>query len=75
MKKTLFSKKTIFFLSVFFVLALGFQYALANDFNGLKVGSRSEIVKNLQEALKGDSSIYPEGLTTGYFGTLTKKAI
>jgi hypothetical protein len=41
----------------------------------LKVGSRSEEVKKLQEILKDDSTIYPEGLITGYFGSITEKAI
>jgi len=68
-------KKTLFFLSIFFVFAFGCQYALADDFSGLNVGSRSEQVKSLQEVLKQDAAIYPEGLTTGYFGPMTQKAI
>jgi len=32
-------------------------------------------VKRLQKLLASDISIYPEGLTTGYFGQLTEKAI
>ena len=68
-------KKTLYFLSILFVFSFGFQYALASDFTGLKVGSRSEEVKNLQEILKEDLTIYPEGLITGYFGSMTEKAI
>lgn len=68
-------KKTFFFLSILFVSFSGFQYALADDFSGLKVGSRSDQVKALQEVLKQDTAIYPEGLTTGYFGPITRKAI
>jgi len=68
-------KKTLFLLSTLFIFSLGFQYALADNFSGLKVGSRSEEVKNLQEILKDDSTIYPEGLITGYFGLMTEKAI
>ncbi len=68
-------KKTFFFLSILLVFFAGFQYTLAGDFTGLKIGSRSEEVKNLQEILKEDSTIYPEGLITGYFGSMTKKAI
>jgi len=68
-------KKTLLLLSTLFIFSLGFQYALADNFSGLKVGSRSEEVKNLQEILKDDSTIYPEGLITGYFGLMTEKAI
>jgi peptidoglycan hydrolase-like protein with peptidoglycan-binding domain len=32
-------------------------------------------VKRLQQLLATDSEIYPEGLTTGYFGNLTQKAV
>ncbi|HOX21642.1 MAG TPA: peptidoglycan-binding domain-containing protein [Candidatus Paceibacterota bacterium] len=41
----------------------------------LKVGSTGSEVTALQNALKGDSSVYPEGLVTGYFGSLTEKAV
>ncbi|MBI3584077.1 MAG: SPOR domain-containing protein [Nitrospinae bacterium] len=41
----------------------------------LKMGDRWEDVKNLQALLKLDSSIYPEGLITGYFGSRTKSAV
>jgi len=39
------------------------------------IGSRSEEVKAIQEILKTDPEIYPEGYVTGYFGSLTEKAI
>jgi hypothetical protein len=39
------------------------------------IGSRSEEVKQIQEILKTNPSIYPEGLVTGYFGSLTEAAI
>ena len=39
------------------------------------IGSRSEEVKQIQEILKTDQTIYPEGLTTGYFGRLTENAV
>ncbi len=41
----------------------------------LFLGSRNNNVKSLQEFLAKDPSIYPEGLITGYFGLLTKKAV
>ena len=68
-------KKTLFFISLLLIFFTGLQSASASNFSGLRVGSRSQEVKNLQEALKDDSSIYPEGLVTGYFGTVTQKAV
>ncbi len=41
----------------------------------LTLGSRGEDVSNLQKLLSTDISIYPEGLVTGYYGLLTKKAV
>ena len=41
----------------------------------LRLGMTSEEVKILQEMLAADPSIYPEGLVTGYFGSLTEKAV
>ena len=41
----------------------------------LTVGAKGEDVSRLQQFLAKDSSIYPEGLVTGYFGALTQKAV
>ncbi len=38
-------------------------------------GMKGEAVTEIQEILKEDASIYPEGLVTGYFGPLTEKAV
>lgn len=38
-------------------------------------GMRSGEIKALQEILKKDPTVYPEGYTTGYFGPLTERAI
>ncbi|MBI3813093.1 MAG: SPOR domain-containing protein, partial [Nitrospinae bacterium] len=46
-----------------------------NFARNMKMGDRLEDVKNLQAFLKSDSSIYPEGFVTGYFGTMTKAAV
>jgi len=43
--------------------------------NQLKPGMTSDEVKQLQELLSTDPSIYPEGHITGYFGKLTEKAV
>ncbi len=41
----------------------------------LKFGDYGIEVKKLQECLKMDKTIYPEGLVTGYFGNLTRQAV
>ncbi len=43
----------------------------------LSYGMRSEAVRELQQTLSGDNytHIYPEKLTTGYFGVLTQQAV
>ncbi len=38
-------------------------------------GTRGSDVKLLQTLLSHDVSVYPEGLTTGYFGSITQKAV
>ena len=51
-------------------VALGFNFV-----RPLALGLRHADVNNLQKALKTDSSIYPEGQVTGYFGSLTLRAV
>jgi len=41
----------------------------------LREGMTGDQVRLLQTALAGDTSIYPEGLVTGYFGRLTALAV
>jgi peptidoglycan hydrolase-like protein with peptidoglycan-binding domain len=41
----------------------------------LRVGDENFDVLQLQKLLAIDKSIYPEGLTTGFFGSLTKRAV
>lgn len=41
----------------------------------LSYGERSSEVEKLQEALSRDDSIYPEGLKTGLFGPMTRRAV
>jgi peptidoglycan hydrolase-like protein with peptidoglycan-binding domain len=52
-----------------------FGNVVSNFVQNLVPGSRGDAVSNLQRALKSDSSIYPEGLVTGYFGPLTENAV
>ncbi|MDO8469617.1 MAG: chitobiase/beta-hexosaminidase C-terminal domain-containing protein [bacterium] len=43
---------------------------------GLAIGTRSDDVRALQEFLKAQGpDVYPEGLVTGNFGSLTKRAV
>ena len=41
----------------------------------LSKGMKDAEVTTLQQVLKTDSSVYPEGLVTGYFGSLTEAAV
>ena len=41
----------------------------------VKIGYESDDVKVVQSYLATDKTIYPEGLVTGYYGNLTKKAV
>lgn len=41
----------------------------------LKKGMRNNDVKRLQQLLATDKEVYPEGSITGYFGSLTEKAV
>lgn len=43
--------------------------------SNLKSGSTGDYVSDLQQILKSDSTIYPGGLVTGYFGKLTEEAV
>ncbi len=64
-------------LAVAFVLVLPFAaFAYADTLNRqLQIGMSGADVSSLQTFLAADSSIYPEGLVTGYFGSLTKAAV
>lgn len=41
----------------------------------LRAGSSGEEVKLLQKILASDPTLYPEGLVTGFFGSLTEQAV
>ena len=42
---------------------------------GLNAGSEGDDVTRLQTCLASDTSVYPQGLITGYFGSLTRAAV
>ena len=67
------NKKISVLLQLSLILTLvGLSYAANAQ---VAIGSRSEEVKVIQEILKADAEIYPEGYVTGYYGSLTEKAI
>jgi len=43
--------------------------------DGLQEGMSDEDIKKIQEVLATDTTIYPEGKVTGYYGPLTKEAL
>ncbi len=69
----------VFLLFVSFLVVAGLSSAQASEGlsfdRSLYLGLYGEDVKDLQEFLSKDSLIYPEGLTTGFFGPLTKRAV
>lgn len=67
-------RKTIYLILISFLVLPLFAFGQVG-LKGLKLGERSSEVKDLQEILSQDPTIYPEKLTTGYFGQSTKKAI
>lgn len=50
-------------------------FSQINTNNTLKIGSRGESVSAMQAFLASNSYLYPQGLITGYFGSLTKEAV
>ena len=50
--------------------------AVSPVFNkNLSRGARNDDVKRVQQLLSQDKSVYPEGLTTGFFGPATERAV
>ena len=65
----------ILLLLIDFILVTALPGVALSQSSVLRQGMKSEEIKALQEILKEDSAIYPEGYTTGYFGRLTTKAV
>lgn len=64
----------IVLLLLFLVLAANSVRA-ENQGKAVSIGQRSDEVKDIQEVLKTDKTVYPEGLVTGYFGKATQRAV
>ncbi len=72
------NNKTVLRLAVLssFALAMALPIsASAALYRQLQLGMSGSDVNELQSFLSQDSSIYPSGLVTGYFGTLTKGGV
>jgi peptidoglycan hydrolase-like protein with peptidoglycan-binding domain len=57
------------------VIAVPAMVAADTLYRQLEVGSRGADVSSLQSFLASDSSLYPSGLVTGYFGSLTRSGV
>jgi len=64
----------IFTLAIAFVILPTITSA-ASLYRQLQLGMRGSDVSALQAFLALDNTIYPQGLVTGYFGSLTKSAV
>ena len=62
----------ISFVTAVFLASAGAVSALSST---LSPGSSGSAVSELQTFLAADSSLYPEGLVTGYYGSLTTAAV
>lgn len=51
------------------------SFASAALYRQLQVGMSGADVRELQSFLASDPSVYPQGLVTGYFGSLTRAAV
>lgn len=72
------NNKTVLGLALLFSLALATALpstASAALYRELQLGMSGADVSELQAYLALDSSVYPQGLVTGYFGGLTKAAV
>ncbi|MCX6820027.1 MAG: peptidoglycan-binding domain-containing protein [Candidatus Adlerbacteria bacterium] len=57
------------------MLALAAPALAATISTQMDIGSRGSDVTTLQQTFAGDASLYPEGLVTGYFGSLSAAAV
>lgn len=62
-------------LALFLSLGLTSAHAYTQIGRQLDFGAKNSDVTNLQAFFADNSSIYPEGLVTGYFGSLTRAAV
>lgn len=65
----------IILFSLVVIMFVPFFASADTLYRQLQVGSRGADVSSLQMFLAADSTIYPSGLVTGYFGALTRAAV
>jgi peptidoglycan hydrolase-like protein with peptidoglycan-binding domain len=73
MKKITTTGVAIFAVISFALATHAFAYSTIDT--ALDLGERNNDVTNLQAFFKDNSSIYPEGLVTGYFGAMSRSAV
>ncbi|PIR84048.1 hypothetical protein COU18_01420 [Candidatus Kaiserbacteria bacterium CG10_big_fil_rev_8_21_14_0_10_51_14] len=61
--------------ALLFALTWAWSAAAATITSTLDFGSRGSDVTSLQQFLAADATLYPEGLVTGYYGSLTAAAV
>lgn len=67
--------KTVLALAATFIVAAPMLASADTLYRQLQLGMSGADVSSLQTFLAQDSTIYPQGLVTGYFGGLTKSAV
>lgn len=76
----MFKKYTLSFIGNGLFIAIGLVFAAPSLSHAaitqtLATGSSGSEVRELQTFLAADATLYPEGLVTGYYGTLTQRAV
>jgi peptidoglycan hydrolase-like protein with peptidoglycan-binding domain len=70
-----YTTKTLLLTAVTATVLTAQAYAYTPITSQLDPGARGYNVTNLQTFFADNASIYPEGLVTGYFGSMTKSAV
>ena len=60
---------------LFAIASTGIASALSTITSSLDVGASGANVTSLQQFLAADASVYPEGIVSGYYGSLTRAAV
>src|SRR3989344_6823903 len=80
-RKSIFFSALVFLSAVFLAFAQGVASVSVSGvptrtlYRGLRDQNTNGEVTKLQQFLKSQSNVYPEGLVTGFFGALTEQAV
>jgi hypothetical protein len=66
---------SIMAIAALFMFSLAYTASAATLYRQLQQGMSGSDVSDLQTFLAADASVYPQGLVTGYFGSLTAAAV